>query len=65
MPVEDHPLYDQWSEALDKLKEANDCYRAAKMARHPEGSLAALKTHLNYAQADFDKIADQIDADRS
>jgi len=53
--VVNHPLYDQWSQALDKLKEANDCYRAAVRAEHSSDSLETLRVNLNFAQRQFDK----------
>ncbi len=62
MPVQDHPQYNEWSDALDKLKEANDFYRAASIARLEPHSVESLRFNLDHCQAEFNKIARQVDA---
>lgn len=59
MPVEDNPRYDEWSRALDRLKEANDRFRAAQ--RVNASDIEAARKDLHDAQEAFDKIADEIE----
>jgi uncharacterized protein YukE len=58
MPVEDHPKYDDWTNALDALKEANDRVRDA--IRQGASSIAAAKRDLRKAQQAYDSISYEI-----
>jgi len=59
MPVENHPKYDEWSKALDRLKEANDRFRAAKDSHAPHLEMA--REDLRKAQSAYDLICEEID----
>ena len=60
--VQDCPQYDAWSRALDNLKEANDCYRAAVTGQLEQRAIDSLRSNLDNAQREYNKIADEIDA---
>jgi ribosome-binding factor A len=62
MPVQNHPRYDEWSRALDRLKEANDCYRAAVIGKLEKNAIDSLRFNLDDAQREYNKIADEIGA---
>jgi hypothetical protein len=59
MAVQDHPRYPEWSEALDRLKEANDCYRSAK-GRLDATAVASLLFNLEHCRQQYEKICDEI-----
>lgn len=59
MPVEDDRRYDEWSKALDDLKEANDRYREATRTG---SDTTAAKSDLRRAQDAYDKISNEIDS---
>jgi len=59
MPVTDHPLYDEWSRALDRLKAANDRYRRARQSGEQLG-FAAIVDDLRKAHEDYDRISAEI-----
>ncbi len=61
MPVQDHPLYNDWSFKLDLLKEANDCYRAAIVGRLDQHAIRSLRFNLDNAQREFNEVANVID----
>lgn len=60
MAVEDHPLYEKWSEAVDRLKIANDSYREAKKSGS-DTLISAAKKQLGQAQTGYDLISKQLD----
>lgn len=59
MAVQDSPKYEEWSCALDKLKEANDRYREARRTNSP--GIAAAAEDLRIAQEEYDRISAEID----
>ena len=60
MAVEDHPKYDEWSKALDHLKDANDHYRDVAKGK-ANTAINAAKRDLHNAQAAYDKISSEIE----
>lgn len=62
MAVEDHARYLEWSDALDRFKEANDCLRAAVLSKMTGTPLDMLKMNFQMAKAAYLKISDEIDA---
>ena len=59
MAVQEHPRYEEWSKALDRLKEANDRFRDAKQRNDP--GLEAYELDLDKAQKAYDEIADELE----
>ena len=63
MAVEDHPSYDEWSAALDRLQDANARYRALTCGAFkvaPELTEAA-RQNLVDARSAYDAIAVELD----
>lgn len=60
MAVEDHPRYDDWSAALDRLQQANELYRVAVKAGRFGQSLETVKAQLHEAQAEYNKISEEL-----
>ena len=58
MAVQDHPKYDEWSQALDDLKEANDRLREARVTN--SAALEAAKLDFFKAKERYDQICDEI-----
>jgi hypothetical protein len=59
VPLKHHPLYEQWREASDRLTEASK--RSADAQRDgPAGEKNLAKRDLEKAQADYDKISEEI-----
>ena len=59
MPVEDHPMYQKWSDALEYLKEANDRFRDA-IARKDK-AIETYRLDLVEAKKRYDEVADKIE----
>lgn len=55
MAVEDHPLFPEWKKRLDKLIEAKEEQRNGR----------ATQADVDRAQAEYDKIEEEIDAHRT
>ena len=61
MAVHDHPRYAEWSDALDKLKEANDCYRAVRTTSDRLAT-ESLRKNFAWAQTEYNRISEEINA---
>ena len=61
MAVQDHPLYDDWSAALDALKEANDNLREAQKRRRSKAMIDGFAITVAMALADYQEISDKLD----
>lgn len=60
MTVEDHPLYEEWAAANDRLVEARERFNAAeKTGKAVLVNLA--RRDLETAQEEYDSIADRIE----
>lgn len=60
MAVEDHPLYEKWSDALTALKNANDYRQHLKKSNAPENEKAKASEELKHAKAAFDAVSIEI-----
>ena len=60
MAVENHPRYQGWSEALERLIEAERCYYAAVMEDRPTDQMQSEARELDEARTQYRKIADEI-----
>ena len=58
MAVEDHPRYDDWSAAVDRLKEANDRYRDAK--RRDDPGIEKYRSDLRLAQEVYERLSEEL-----
>lgn len=61
MAIEEHPLYQEWSIALDELKAANDRLRAASNSNQSVDTRRELQAQHALALNNYKKISDQID----
>ena len=48
--ISEHPLYEEWDEALENLKDAHEAFKSGK----------ANKGDLKKAQRKYDEIADRL-----
>lgn len=60
MPVEEHPAYQEWREALDELKEAADALDLCRKSHAPEAEIEAARERLTEAQVHYDRARDKI-----
>jgi len=60
MAVENHPLYQAWNEALDRLVEAERRYYTALMEERTVDEVQPAALDLDEARARYRKIADEI-----
>jgi hypothetical protein len=60
MTGQNHPLYQPWSEALERMIEAERRYYAAVMEDRPNDELQSVARDLDEARARYRKIADEI-----
>lgn len=60
MAVEDHPLYEQWRQALDRLIEAEQDYYAAVMSGQTDDDLQPVARALDEAREKYREIANRI-----
>jgi hypothetical protein len=59
LPLKHHPLYEQWRKASDHLTKASK--RSADAERNgPVGEKNLARRDLEKAQADYDKISEEI-----
>mgnify|MGYP001810333007 CR=1 FL=1 len=58
MPITDHPKYNEWAAALDRLKEAKDRYDEEMRSN---GDVATAMQRLGEAQKDYNQISDEIE----
>lgn len=61
MPVEDHPHYRTWNEALEQLVEAERRYHIARMEGQSEEETEPAARELDAARERYRIIAEQID----
>ena len=61
MAIEEHPLYQEWSIALDELKAANDRLRAVSNSNPSVDMRRELQAQHALALDNYKKISDQID----
>ena len=59
MAIEDHPKYEEWSDAVDTLKKANDRYREARDAGAP--NIEVYRLDLHKAREAYENIASEIE----
>jgi hypothetical protein len=59
MPVQDHPQFDEWCNALDELKEAKDRFRIAK--QNHDKALPSFAFDLEKAQKKYDEISAELE----
>lgn len=61
--VQDHPLYDEWSDALDRLKDANDRYREAISASSKVNPAIVEKSRrwLDNALSEYEEVSARLD----
>ncbi len=60
MAVEDHPLYEKWSDALAALKNANDYRQHLKKTNASVNEKAKASEDLEHAKAAFDAVSMEI-----
>ena len=60
MAVENHPRYQAWKEALERLIEAERRYYAAVMEDRPADQMQSEARELDEARTQYRKIADEI-----
>jgi hypothetical protein len=61
MAVEQHPQYPAWSEALERLVEAERRYHIALMEKRTEDEIQLAARELDEARTRYQTIADQIE----
>ena len=61
MAVEQHPQYQAWSEALERLVEAERHYHIALMEKRTVEEIQPSALELDEARTNYKAIADQID----
>lgn len=61
MAIEEHPLYPEWSIALDELKAVNDRLREVRNINPNAAMPPELQAQLSLALSNYNKISDQID----
>jgi hypothetical protein len=61
MAVEQHPQYHAWSEALDRLVEAERRYHVALMEKRAVDQIQLAARDLDEARTRYQAIADQIE----
>ena len=61
MAVEQHPQYQAWSEALERLVEAEQRYHIALMEKRTVEEIQPSALELDEARTNYKAIADQID----
>ena len=61
MAVEQHPQYQAWSEALERLVEAERRYHMALMEKRTIEEIQPSALELDEARTNYKAIADQID----
>jgi hypothetical protein len=61
MEAEQHPQYPAWSEALDRLVEAERRYHIALMEKRTEDEIQQAARDLDEARTRYQAIADQIE----
>ena len=61
MAVEQHPQYQAWSEALERLVEAERRYHIALMEKRTVEEIQPPARELDEARTRYKAIADQID----
>jgi hypothetical protein len=59
LAVQDSPKYDEWSEKLERLKEADERYRDAKSRNDP--AIEGYVLDLHKAQEAFNRISGEIE----
>lgn len=60
MTGENHPQYQAWNEALERMMEAERRYYAAVMEGRPNDEMQSVARDLDEARARYRKIADEI-----
>jgi hypothetical protein len=58
--IEDHPVFAEWSQALDDLKAAKDNLQHAVVFNEPSGAVEAARRDVITAQIAFNKLCDQV-----
>jgi hypothetical protein len=61
MAVEQHPQYQAWSEALERLVEAERRYHTALMEKRTVEEIQSAARDLDEARTRYQAIADQIE----
>ena len=61
MAVEQHPQYQAWSEALERLVEAERRYHTALMEKRTVEEIQPAARDLDEARTRYQAIADQIE----
>jgi len=61
MAVEQHPQYQAWSEALDRLVEAERRYHVALMEKRTVDEIQPAARELDEARTRYQAIANQIE----
>ena len=62
MPIEQHPHYPAWNEALDRWVEAERRYYGALMEKRSTEEIEAAARDLDVAQTTYRAIAEQIES---
>ena len=62
MPIEQHPHYAAWSEALHQWIEAERRYYGALMEKRSTEEIEKAARHLDVAQTTYRAIAEQIES---
>ena len=60
MAGENHPRYQAWNEALERMVEAERRYYAAVMEDRPNDEMQSAARDLDEARARYRRIADEI-----
>lgn len=63
MAVEDHPLFDAWSQALEEFKKAQDAYQTAVAHERRADWVEHMRLIAVQALKNFNRISDRIDND--
>ena len=60
MAVENHPLYQAWNRALERMIEAERRYHAAVMEGRPTDEMHSVARELDEAREQYRKISDEV-----